>query len=263
MSAQLDDRLPREEPQREAHLPIKTSSQTMLRGLSILEYVAAHTESVAVGEVTEALGLEKSTTSRLLAALRTAGYVRQRKDRSYQLTPKLLFLTRNFVPAEHLREASRAAVEELHESLDEAVHLAAIDGGEIVFVDFLDSSHAVRSQTPTTPSPLHLTAIGRAALSSMAGERRSTALRESAIAAGVPGDTIDLAELEESFRLARSRGFVTYTAGDDVVRIAAAITSATGEPIGGLSVSGPEYRLRDRIEEIGRLVRTAVERIHA
>lgn len=236
----------------------KSTSLTMLKGLTILEYVASQSGTLAVGEVAAAIGMDKSTVSRLLASLRVAGYVRQGRDRRYQLTSKLLFLTRNFVPAEHLREAARPVTEKVHATFDEAVHVAGVDGGEIVFVDFLDSSHAVRSQTPTTPSPLHLTAIGRAVLAGMTDDARDAAIRDSADAAGVALSETTTTELQKSIELAKSAGFATFDADDDVVRIAVAILDDSGDPVGGLSVSGPSYRLGDRVEEIGRLLVTAV-----
>ncbi|MEO7586510.1 MAG: IclR family transcriptional regulator, partial [Arachnia sp.] len=230
----------------------KPSSLTMLKGLRILEHVAAHSDALAVGDISAALDMDKSTVSRLLAALRTAGYVRQGADRRYQLTSKLLFLTRNFRPAEHLRDMAHDSVVQLHDWYQETVHVAAIDSGEIVFVDFLESPHEVRIQLPTVPSPLHVTAIGRAALSRMSGAARAQALRESAMAAGLPLEDVDTAELRQSLDSASRRGFSTYRSGDEVIRLASAILDGTGHPIGGISISGPTYRIGDRIDEIGQ-----------
>ncbi len=237
------------------------ASLTMLKGLRVLEYVASHSASLAVGEVATALGMEKSNVSRLLASLRTAGYVRQGRDRRYQLTSKLLFLTRNFIPAEHLRDVARESAVQLHEAFNEAVHVATIDKGEIVFVDFLESPLAVRIQMPTVPSPLHLTAIGRAALAHMAESEREAALRESANASSAHFDQVDTPELRAALALAKQRGYATYSLGDDVTRLAAAILDETGHPVGGISVSGPSYRIDDRVEEIGRLLVSSVARV--
>jgi DNA-binding IclR family transcriptional regulator len=239
-----------------------SSSLTMLKGLAILEFIASRTESLAVGEVAAALEMDKSTVSRILASLRTAGYVRQGHDRRYQLTSKLLFLTRNFLPAVHLRDVAKEAAGTVHEQFQEAVHVAAIDSGEIVFVDFLDSPLAVRTQLPTIPSPLHLTAIGRAALAQMSDSARVTALRESAVAAGSAFADVDTQELRASLVAARDRGYATYSNGDDVTRLAAAILNETGHPVGGISVSGPAFRVDPRLEEIGSYLSAAVSGVH-
>lgn len=230
----------------------KPSSMTMLKGLRILEHVAAHSQPLAVGDISTELEMDKSTVSRLLAALRTAGYVRQGADRRYQLTSKLLFLTRNFLPAEHLRDVARQSAVELHNAFHEAVHVAAIDSGEIVFVDFLESPHAVRIQLPTVPAPLHATAIGRAVLARMSVEARTQALRDSAAAEGLTLVDVDTPELKDALELAERRGYSSYSSGDEVVRLAAAIVDETGQPVGGISVSGPAYRITERIEAIGQ-----------
>lgn len=235
-----------------------SSSLTMLKGLAILEFIASRTESLAVGEVAAAMEMDKSTVSRILAALRTAGYVRQGHDRRYQLTSKLLFLTRNFIPAVHLRDVARAAAASVHERFQEAVHVAAIDSGEIVFVDFFDSPLAVRTQLPTVPSPLHLTAIGRAALARMTEGDRLRALRDSAIASGSTLADVHTHELAASIAQAQKQGYAIYRQADDVTRLAAAIVNETGQPVGGISVSGPAFRVDDRLDEIGEALVAAV-----
>lgn len=230
----------------------------MLKGLRILEHVAAHSGPLAIGEIATDLHLDKSTVSRVMKTLRTAGYVRQGKDSRYQLSSKMLFLTRNFQPADHLRDAAHPSAVQLCAEFQETVHVAAIDTGEIVFVDFLESPHAVRIQLPTVPSPLHLTAIGRVALSHMPVSARARALHESVLAAGASLVDVDTSELRESLDLAARRGFATYSSGDDVIRLAAAILSETGEPVGGISISGPAYRIGGHIDQIGqRLVSVA------
>lgn len=235
-----------------------THSLTMLKGLSILEYIAAHSEPLAVGEVAAALRIEKSSVSRLLASLRTAGYVRQGRDRRYQLTSKLLFLTRNFAPAEHLREVARHTALSLHREFDEAVHVASIDHGEIVFVDYLESPLAVRIQLPTVPAPMHLTAIGRAALAAMPADVRGHALSHSLKVSGQVLSGSEVGELNTSLLETTRRGYCVYSPGDDVTRVAIAILNESGEPVGGISVSGPSYRIEARIPAIGRALASSV-----
>ena len=54
------------------------TASTLLRGLSVLERVAAaDADGLGVTELGVRAGLDKSTASRVLATLREAGYVRQ------------------------------------------------------------------------------------------------------------------------------------------------------------------------------------------
>ncbi len=242
--------------------PAGSTSLTMLKGLTVLELVASRSGPFAVGDVAQVLDMDKSTASRLLASLRTAGYLRQDRDRRYRLTSKLLFLTRNFIPAEHVRGVARDAASELHRVFDEAVHVASVEAGEIVFVDYLESSLAVQIRLPTVPAPLHLTAIGHAALASMPTDQRADALRLSAEAAGTTLETVDTEELRASITVTAERGYAIYTA-DDVIRIGAAIRGETGQSTGGISVSGPAYRMQGRIEEVGQRLVAATAGVRA
>lgn len=236
--------------------PAAATSNMLLRGLAVLEGVATSQSSRGIGvtEIAAKTGLDKSTASRILAYLRDAGYVRQDGYRRYRLTAKLSQLATSYSDIADLLVVCRPHLESLHETFDEEVHLAVVDGGHMVFVDYIASSQVVRSTLSTTQRLVHETAAGYAALSLMSSTERVQALELSAAAAGTTFSPAELGAIEAELDTARERGWAGYDANDGVTRFAAPIVDETGAPIAALCVSGPSYRVTPRSAEFAAAV---------
>lgn len=237
----------------------------LLRGLSILEAVARSSSRRGVGvkEIAADTGLDKSTTSRILAFLRDAGYVRQDTYRRYRLTSKLSQLTAGYSDIEDLLIVARPHLESMHADFDEEVHLAVLDGGYMQFVDYIPSSQVVRSNLSTTQRLVHETAAGRAALAPLGPEERAEALALSAAGAQIAFSREEIETLQRELDAARDRGWADHDAGDGVSRFAAPIVDASGAPVAAMCISGPTYRVTPRSEEFAAAVVEAATRSSA
>lgn len=234
----------------------------LLRGLSILEAVA-HSSSrrgVGVKEIAAETGLEKSTTSRILAFLRDAGYVRQDTYRRYRLTSKLSQLTAGYSDIEDLLIVARPHLEAMHADFDEEVHLAVLDGGYMQFVDYIPSSQVVRSNLSTTQRLVHETAAGRAALALLGADERANALALSAAGANLTFTSEQIDTIQRELDDARERGWADHDAGDGVSRFAAPIVDASGNPVAAMCISGPAFRVNPRADAFAAAVVEAAEK---
>ncbi len=225
-------------------------ASSLHRGLLALEVVAqSGSDGATVTQVASRLGLDKSTASRTLSSLRDIGYVQQDATRRYFTTSKLAKLAVRRPGGRDFAELARERLEQLHQQIDEAIHLAIADGGEMLFLDYMQTSKVVRSEESTTPRPLHDVAMGVAVLAAMTDTRRIEELIEaSQRAAGHELSAAELGELQSQITRARRRGWATMDRGDDVSRVAVAITDSRGAPVAAICVSGPSYRL-DPIED--------------
>lgn len=236
--------------------PLAPTSNMLLRGLAVLERVALSPNSrgVAVSGIAAETGLDKSTTSRIMAFLRDAGYLRQDAYRRYRLTSKLSQLAAGYSGVEDIRIVAHPFVQQLHDTYDEEVHLAVIDGGDTIFIDYISSSRLVRSNLSTTPRPVLQTAAGRAILAAMSEEDKNTVLRLTAATTGQTLKPREKAALDKELKQAQESGWAGYDAGDEVTRFAAPIMNADGAPIASMCISGPTYRVFERSEEYSRAV---------
>lgn len=235
--------------------PSSTSSlkptSSLKRGLAVLELVAqAGTDGVAVTEVAARVELDKSTVSRILATLRELGYVRQDTDRRYRSTARLGKLAHRRPGAQDVAALARERLEELHALHDEAIHLAVVNGGEMLFLDYLQTTKAVRTETPMFPRPLHEVAVGIAVLAAVDHDERAQLIKASMAVADHRPTPRERAQLRAEVGRAQERGWATIDAGDDVTRVAAALIDSSGRPIGAITVSGPSYRIEPQLDQI-------------
>lgn len=237
-----------------ADAPRPTSS--LQRGLQILETVArAGPRGASVTEIATQLRLDKSTASRTLSALRDIGYLHQATSRRYLTTPKLAKLAARPPGELDLAALARGRLEELQRELDEAIFLAIPDGAEMLFLDHLPTSKAVRAEVSTTPRPMHDVAVGIAVLATEQDEDRlEEMIAASQEAMGAQLTDAERIHLDHQILRARERGWATIDRDDDISRVAVTIVGPDGRTRGSLCVTGPSYRL-DAIRE--RVVRAA------
>ena len=116
----------------------------MTRAVAVLDAFDRHTPTLSVGELARRTGLHVSTVSRLLGTLERGGLVSRTPSGRYALGLRLVGLAALVAPAASLREAARPTLEALREATGETANLLALDGGHAVYLDQLESPHALR-----------------------------------------------------------------------------------------------------------------------
>jgi DNA-binding IclR family transcriptional regulator len=230
------------------------AARTLARGLQLLEIVARSPLGAAVTDVAAETGLDKGTVSRLLAALRELGYVRQRPaDRRYLLAGRVLVLARAYEQQLNLREVARPYLAALRDATHETVYLAVRESSQIIYVDQVEPDRAVRLATAVGQSlPLHVTAMGRAVLAALPRDEADALAGRLAADPHFAEFVVDLDHVRDQVEHARRTGWATVARDDDVTRVGAAIIDATGEPVGAVSVSAPTYRVQGQIDQLGK-----------
>ena len=119
------------------------------------------------------LGVAHSTAHRLLAMLAHHGFVQQEPvTRAYVAGPALVEVGLAVVGSLNVREQARPAMEELAAETGETVHLGALEGNQVRYVDGLESERALRVVARTgTLAPAHCTSLGKALLAQMTDEQ--------------------------------------------------------------------------------------------
>ncbi len=119
------------------------------------------------------LGVAHSTAHRLLAMLAHHGFVQQEPvTRAYVAGPALVEVGLAVVGSLNVREQARPAMEELAAETGETVHLGALEGTQVRYVDGLESERALRVVARTgTLAPAHCTSLGKALLAQMTDEQ--------------------------------------------------------------------------------------------
>lgn len=147
------------------------TSQTLGRGLDVLELVAASPAGLTPAQIAAELGLSRTIVYRLVGTLVDHHLIRRNRDGL--LTAGLGTLRLSVNIASTLREGTRDVLERLAGDLGATSHLSIADGDEALAVSVVEPRHTTFHVTYRRGSrtPLHLGALGQAILAAQRGER--------------------------------------------------------------------------------------------
>lgn len=233
-----------------------TAPSVLRRVTTILDAFGAGSDALGASELARRTGIAKSTVHRLAAELAATGLLERRHD-GYVLGLRLFELGELVPRRRGMREAALPHMADLRAATGQTVHLAVLDGTEVVYVEILHSQDA-----PSLPSrvggrlPAHATAVGKAILAFSPQEAVDAVLR-----GGMPR----LAErtiagpglLDRQLRAIAGTG-IAYDHEESragLVCAASPVVAGDGTVTGSLSVSGWSGRLN--VRRMAPAVRTA------
>lgn len=162
-------------------------SQSLERGLAILECFSRERPVLGIAEIADLLGMSRSTTHRYVSTLAALGHLRQGAQRKYRLGLGVTSLGMSALNAMGLREHAHADLLELRTRAVYTTSLAVLDGPEIVYVDHLRSLRG--RQAKINPGlqagsrlPAYCTAMGKVLLAHTPKRERQEALADTTLA---------------------------------------------------------------------------------
>src|SRR5947209_3309272 len=148
------------------------STPAVARAFAILQLIR-HEGPLSVPEVAARLELPRSTTHELVHTLVNQGCLARSRDGGHEFNLGLALHelgSAYLVGVDLAREGQRVA-ETISSACGETVHLASLDGVEVVYIVKADSIHAVRMVSAVGRRlPAHCTAVGKVLLSGVPDE---------------------------------------------------------------------------------------------
>ncbi|BAS27164.1 IclR family transcriptional regulator [Limnochorda pilosa] len=249
--------------------PGAATIQSVVRAITILELLAARGEPVGLGELSEQVGLNRTTLHHLLATLVDLGWLVKDGRRRYAIGSRMLEVTSRHLGS--LREfdlgaAARPYMDELWNELNETVHLWVPLPAEAlcVEIDFVESTRPLRTVgTLGRPLPLYPTAPGRIFLAAMEPPRVRRYLAATSLLPHTRQTVTGVAELEEIIGRVRAEGAAVDVQEhmEGVVVVAAPVRSKAGSVVGACGLSLPLSRAEDRLPALKERVREVAARI--
>jgi IclR family acetate operon transcriptional repressor len=222
-------------------------TQAIDRAAQLLVLVVESARPLPVGELAEAAGLPKSTTSRLVSALERQGLV-QRVAGGLRPGPVLLRFAQRGVPDTNLVELAEEALRWLADASGETINLAVPTPAGVEHLAQRDSRHFVGvTSWVGRRVPLHCAANGKVFLAYGAAP---VPVRLDAL---TPNTITDRGRLDTELEQARTRGYATAT--DELElglsAMAAPVRGADAHVVAALSISAPTIRLdAERVEQL-------------
>jgi DNA-binding IclR family transcriptional regulator len=233
--------------------------QAVGRALALLDALGSDQEH-SLAELALRTGLHPSTAHRLLASLIQAGYAAHgTRSGHYRLGRRVFELAGGSGGFEaRLRTLARPHLERLRAAVDETANLVALEGGFAVYLEQVESRHAVRLfAEPGRRVPAHSSGAGKAMLAFQDARTLERFLASAPWEPMTPHTITTAAGLREELGRVRRRGYAIddqeYEEG--VSCVGAPILDSRGIARAALSVSAPSARLQRRgLAELGGLL---------
>ncbi len=239
------------------------SVRAVERALDVLLCFTSQTPELSMTQISEQIGINKSTVHRLLGTLEKKRFV-ERDAVTGMYRPGIRLLQMAYLTLEHndLRRLAAPFLRNLCDLHRENVNLAILDDVDVVYVDVVESQQRVKlAAVPGQRLPAFCTASGKAILAFLPEENLKRILGR-----GMPQRTQFTLSSPEAFfenlHHARERGFaISEQEYEDGINAVAAPIFGGERPIASISIAGPAYRLtRERMLELGpQVVKTARE----
>jgi IclR family acetate operon transcriptional repressor len=235
--------------------------QSLERALALMSALARE-DSATLSELALRTGTPPSTAHRLLMTLQTSRYVAfDEASGLWSVGVEAYRTGAAFLRRTNVVDAAREAMRGLVAQTGETANVGVPDGGEVVFVSQVETSHPIRAFFGEgARSPMHASGIGKALLAAMPRAEAERRLRGVGLAEFTPKTLAAPKALFADLDAVRERGWAL----DDEERnlgmrcVASAIFNAHGEAVAGISISGPAARLPlDAVGEFGPVVRRA------
>jgi len=240
-------------------------TQAVLRAVSLLKAFSPERPERGLAELTQAVGLNKTTAYRLLSALESEGLVeRAPGGEGYRLGPELLALGSRALRAGELRAASRPELLALAQDTRETATLEVRIGRDVLILDEALGPHVLGSAPSIgTRWPAHATSTGKILLAHLAESQLEEWL-SGPLAAPTVKAVVDPAALRRELARVRERGFAVSLEELEpgFVAVGAPVRSAHGDVVAAISVGGPKGRLGPpRLAALAREVPAAAARV--
>jgi IclR family pca regulon transcriptional regulator len=157
---------------------VRTSSQSLERGLAILSAFRPSTPELGITELAKALGLSRSTSHRYVSTLARLGYLDQNaQTRKYRLGPRVLDLGFAAINSMELRQISAPHLQQLADETGHTVNMAILDGTDIVYIERCRTSQPGQREIDLnlhvgSRLPAYCTSMGKVLLAYLAPERQ-------------------------------------------------------------------------------------------
>jgi IclR family transcriptional regulator, KDG regulon repressor len=225
----------------------------VIRALDILELFLERPQ-LSAREVAERLDLPRTTVHELLVTLVARSYLVSVPGQPvhYRLGMPLFQLGSAFAGRLDLVREAQSVTRGVAAACDEAVHVAVLDGADVVYLVKVDSTHPVRMVSGVgLRLPAHCTAVGKVLLADLDPAGLDAVLAPGALRGMTPGSITDPDRLRAQLEQVRADGVALDDGeSDDAMRcVAAAVRDHSGAAVAAMSLSAPIIRWTPQAHE--------------
>ena len=231
--------------------------QSLHRALAILQVISDNREGIGLLDLSNAVGLHRSTTFHLAKTMVSLGLLRQKEgDKRYRVGRRLFSLASGSFDEIELIDIAFPVLEELSEQVEESSHLAVRTGfgTEIAIISRCDTSATIRlTERVGATRPAYATAIGKVLLAGLKPDQLVTAIADMDMDMITRRTIASKEQLAQEIADVAENGFA-FDDGEydiDVRCLAAPVVDFRNQTVAAIGFSSPVWRFDER--QIGTL----------
>ncbi len=221
-------------------------SETLDKGLKILNLYCGDKSTYSLGEISRLLGINKTSVFRFVSTLCEHGYLQKEdKGRAYSLGIRTIPLAHSFLQKADIIRNIKPYVDEIHKLHDLHIDVGLIQNNNIYLVYRRESKDTLAFLHFTAAGDLYNLATGKAAMAFM-DEQQLAGFQDRPDLQPQPGRTpIDPQSLRQELQTIRARGYSlnkeTFLPG--LIAIGAPVFNLhSGKVVGGVSFDSSTAR---------------------
>ena len=231
--------------------------KSVLKALSVIELLDEHGE-LGVTEIGRMLGLDKSTTFRLLATLKVKNYIASNpRTQKYNNSGKFFMLGQGVLRRRNFNPLLTLELKKLSELTREAVNFAVPDGSEVVYLASFETEEFMKLGSMIGQRrPMYCTSIGKALLAHFRPEHTLALCRHFEYEAFTPNTLVTPEALLRDLEIIRQRGHSIDNEEhyQGLYCVGVPLLDKHGEPLAAVSISMPVFRRAQDPEKHDRCV---------
>lgn len=242
--------------------------QAVDRALHILDLFGEHETELKITDISNRMGLHKSTVHSLLKTLQMHGYIDQNPENGkYKLGLKLIERGNFVIHGLDVRTIAKKYLLDLSHKTGQTAHLVILDGKEGVYIDKVEgSSGVVMYSRIGRRVPIHSSAVGKVLVGYKSTEEIRNILKGYEYTIHTPNTITNEEDFLKELANVRSLGYaIDDQENEPGVRcVAVPIYNHTGQVAAAVSMSTPLSGMgddQDRLDEVLTLLKQAADEI--
>jgi len=230
--------------------------KVIIKVAAVIDFLAESDNPVSLTYLSNELGIAKSTLHGILATLNSIGYVNKDPETGdYRLGLHLFELGNSISRKLDERRIAKPYMQMLAEKTGETVHLAVLEGGEVLYINKQESNSSIRIITESgLKLPVHCSGLGKVLLAGWSNEEIIDLLDKMGMAKYTETTITSVKDFMKEIERVRRQGYASdrqeFMIG--LRCVGAPIYNINGKIICAISISGPISRMSGDLLEVKR-----------
>ncbi|MFC7365660.1 IclR family transcriptional regulator [Bhargavaea changchunensis] len=234
------------------------------RVMDVIDYLVNAEEPATLMELSECLGIPKSSMSQLLSTMMRKQYLTKDQANRYKLGHKLITAGNRARVSNDIYSVSIPVLKQTIQRTGETLFLGIRSGKEVIYLAKVDSDQSMRTAAqPGSRKPLYCTGLGKTFLAFENRETSDRLIEEIEMKRHTRNTITDPDELKRAAESYRNEGFVIDDEEGEqgIYCIAAPIFDESGKIIAALSCAGGKDRILEKHQLVIDEITDAAKRI--